>query len=146
MLGVEIDPAALQRLQLGSAPFNEPGLDEAIAAHHATGRMRFTNSYADAAAFADIHFVCVPTPQQQGGLAADLTATEAAITTLATHADRPTLIVGKSSVPVGTTARLAKLTEMPWRPSATQQVPTFAPCPAPSPSTPGSARPCSTLV
>lgn len=111
VLGVEVDPAALQRLRLGSAPFDEPGLDEAIAAHLATGRMRFTNSYADAAAYADIHFVCVPTPQQQGGLAADLTATEAAITTLAAYADRPTLIVGKSSVPVRTTAWLGKLTE-----------------------------------
>jgi UDPglucose 6-dehydrogenase len=122
VLGVEVDPAALQRLQLGSAQFNEPGLDEAIAAHHTTGRMRFTNSYLDAAAFADIHFVCVPTPQQQGELAADLTAVETAITTLAAHASRCTLIVGKSSIPVGTTARLGKLADQAAAPGVTVDV------------------------
>ena len=70
--------------------------------------MRFTTSYAEAAEFGDVHFICVGTPQQAGSDAADLTYVDAAFTTLARHLRRRTLVVGKSTVPVGTAARLIR--------------------------------------
>src|SRR5262249_44437298 len=78
----------------------------------ASGRLRFTDSYAEVAAYGDLHFVCVGTPQQAESLAADVSQVEAAIAGLAPHLDRPTLVVGKSTVPVGTAERMsARLTE-----------------------------------
>ncbi|MFJ6354855.1 UDP-glucose dehydrogenase family protein [Streptomyces sp. NPDC092046] len=122
VLGVEADLATLAKLQAGRAPFDEPGLGETIAQHAVTGRMRFTDSYDDAAAFADVHFVCVPTPQQHGALAADLSFIEAAVTGLARRARRDCLIVAKSSVPVGTADRLGQLAHQAARPGVTVSV------------------------
>lgn len=109
VLGVEVSPAVLGRLSQGFAPFDEQGLGEAIAEHHGLGRLKFTGSYEEAAVFADVHFVCVPTPQQDGGLGADLSAIESAVISLASRASGRCLIVGKSSVPVGTAARMGQL-------------------------------------
>ncbi|MEP6762602.1 MAG: UDP-glucose/GDP-mannose dehydrogenase family protein, partial [Sporichthyaceae bacterium] len=75
--------------------------------HVEAGRLRFTTSYAEAAAFGDVHFLCVGTPQKKGEYAADLTYVDAVVDGLAPHLDRPCLVVGKSTVPVGTAARLA---------------------------------------
>ncbi|MFD4319010.1 UDP-glucose dehydrogenase family protein [Streptomyces sp. NPDC058548] len=122
VLGVEPDPRTLATLRSGQAPFDEPGLGEAIAKHAATGQMQFTDSYDDAVAFADIHFVCVPTPQKDGALAADLSYIEAAITGLAQRARRDCLIVAKSSVPVGTAQRLNHQAAEAARPGVTVSV------------------------
>ncbi|WP_369380440.1 UDP-glucose/GDP-mannose dehydrogenase family protein [Streptomyces sp. cg36] len=116
VLGVEPDPKTLGRLTSGLAPFDEPDLGATIAKHAASGTMRFTASYDDAARFADIHFVCVPTPQTAGALAADLSYIEAAVASLAHRARRDCLIVAKSSVPVGTMDRLATLATGAARP------------------------------
>src|SRR5437899_3158605 len=109
VIGVDAEPAKVEKLSSGVVPFYEPGLDERIAEQLASGRLRFTTSYADAAANADVHFVCVGTPQQVGGNAADLSYVNAAFSELAGHLDRPSLVVGKSTVPVGTAGRLAEL-------------------------------------
>ncbi|MFF6888614.1 UDP-glucose dehydrogenase family protein [Streptomyces sp. NPDC012421] len=122
VLGVESDPHALAELRAGRAPFDEPGLSETIGKHTADGRMRFTDSYGEAAAFADVHFVCVPTPQQTGSLAADLSFIEAAVTGLAERAHRDCLIVAKSSVPVGTAHRLSDQAAEVARPGVTVSV------------------------
>ncbi|WP_103529561.1 UDP-glucose/GDP-mannose dehydrogenase family protein [Streptomyces sp. SM12] len=122
VLGVETDPSALARLQAGQAPFDEPGLAETIGRHTATGRMRFTHSYEQAVAFADLHFVCVPTPQKAGALAADLSFITAAVTGLAQRAQRDCLIVAKSSVPVGTTRHLGAETAKAARPGVTVRI------------------------
>ncbi|MEY9874026.1 UDPglucose 6-dehydrogenase [Streptacidiphilus sp. MAP12-33] len=108
VLGLDVDPDRIAALAAGRLPFYEPGLDELITTHVASGRLRFTTSYAEVAAFGEIHFSCVGTPQQPGSQAADLRYVEAVVESLAPHLDRPTLVVGKSTVPVGTAARLAR--------------------------------------
>lgn len=107
VLGVEVDPARLAMLRSGTVPFFEPGLEELLTRQVASGRLRFTDSAAEAAEFADVHFLAVGTPQRAEGLAADLRYVDHAIETLAPHLTRPCVIAGKSTVPVGTAARLA---------------------------------------
>ena len=80
----------------------EPGLDELLQRGLAAGRLRFTTSYAEAAAFADLHFVCVGTPQQPGEYAADVSSLDAVVDGLAPHLVEPAVVVGKSTVPIGT--------------------------------------------
>ncbi|MEZ5093359.1 UDP-glucose/GDP-mannose dehydrogenase family protein [Nocardioides sp.] len=107
VLGVETDEARRATLAAGEVPFYEPGLAELLGRHVASGRLRFTGSAAEAADFGDLHFLCVGTPQSASGLGADVSQVDAAIDALAPHLTRPALVVGKSTVPVGTAARLA---------------------------------------
>jgi UDPglucose 6-dehydrogenase len=107
VLGMEIDAEKREALARGEAPMYEPQLDELLARTVASGQLRFTDSYAEVAAFGEVHFVCVGTPQQPERLAADVSQVESAISGLAPHLDRPTLVVGKSTVPVGTAGRMA---------------------------------------
>jgi UDPglucose 6-dehydrogenase len=107
VLGHDVDGDKLERLSRGDLPFYEPGLPELLQRGLASGRLRFTADPAEVAAFADVHFVCVGTPQRPGGYAADLSSLDAAADALAPHLGRPTLVVGKSTVPVGTAQRLA---------------------------------------
>ena len=86
--------------------FYEPGLEEVLKRNVDAGRLRFTSSYEEAAAFADVHFIAVATPQKQGEFAADLKYVDAVIETLAPLLTGPSVIFGKSTVPVGTAARL----------------------------------------
>lgn len=107
VLGLDIDQAKVDTLNSGRIPFFEPGLDDVLQRALATGRLRFTTSFEEIAEFGDVHFLCVGTPQTKGGVAADLSQVDGAIESLAPHLNRPTLVVGKSTVPVGTAARLA---------------------------------------
>ncbi|MCX5560047.1 UDP-glucose/GDP-mannose dehydrogenase family protein [Streptomyces sp. NBC_00038] len=118
VLGVDVVPEKVAALQAGRVPFHEPGLAELIAKHTASGRLRFTTDYAEAGAFADVHFVCVGTPQRKGSEGADLTYVDAAFAAIAEHAAEGALLVGKSTVPVGTAERLASLhdAEVAWNP------------------------------
>lgn len=111
VIGVDVDEAKLARLSAGEAPFFEPGINEVLKANLDAGRLRFTSSYAEAADFADVHFVGAATPQKRGELAADLTYVDSVVTTLAPLLRRPTVIYGKSTVPVGTAARLSDLAQ-----------------------------------
>ncbi len=106
VVGIDSDPARVDRLSSGSAPFHEPGLDDLLAEGVGSGRLVFDTAPA-AAAVADVHFLCVGTPQRAGSHAADLSALHGAVATLVPHLDRPCLVVGKSTVPVGTAAALA---------------------------------------
>jgi len=108
VLGVDVDERKVELLASGEVPFFEPGLPELLVKALESGRLRFTTSYAEAAEFGEVHFICVGTPQQAGSDAADLTYVDAAFTTLARHLRRRTLVVGKSTVPVGTAARLTR--------------------------------------
>jgi len=113
VLGMEIDPAKREALTRGEVPFYEPHLEELLRKSVASGRLRFTDSYAEVSAFGDLHFMCVGTPQQPESMAADVSQVENAITGLAPHLDRPALVVGKSTVPVGTAERMAaRLTDL----------------------------------
>jgi UDPglucose 6-dehydrogenase len=102
VLGVDVDAAKIAKFAAGEVPFHEPGLDDLLARNLATGRLRFTTDYQEAAEFGDVHFICVGTPQRADGMAADLSYVESAVTSLAPHLTRRALIVGKSTVPVGT--------------------------------------------
>ncbi|MFI7544410.1 UDP-glucose dehydrogenase family protein [Actinoplanes sp. NPDC049599] len=109
VLGVDVDAEKVARLNSGEVPFFEPGLPELLTKALETGRLRFTTSYREAGEFGDVHFICVGTPQRRGSEAADLTYVDASVTALAAHLHRRALVVGKSTVPVGTAARLAEL-------------------------------------
>ena len=108
VLGLDVDAERIARLSAGDLPFYEPGLEPVLRRGLETGRLRFTTSYEEAAEFGDVHFLCVGTPQKAGEYAADLSFVDAAVASLAPLLQRPCLIVGKSTVPVGTAARLAE--------------------------------------
>nr|WP_206323319.1 UDP-glucose/GDP-mannose dehydrogenase family protein [Streptomyces sp. HNM0574] len=108
VLGVDIDPDRVAALSAGRAPLRETGLDALLARTVADGKLRFTTSLAEAAAFARLHFVCVGTPQLSGGQAADLRHVDAVFDGLARSLRPGSLVVGKSTVPVGTADRLAR--------------------------------------
>lgn len=109
VIGVDIDPHKIEALASGEVPFFEPGLPELLRKVLDTGRLRFTTDIAEAGRDADIHFICVGTPQQAGSYAADLTFVDASVRALAPHLDRRSLVVGKSTVPVGTAERLTHM-------------------------------------
>lgn len=111
VIGVDVDEHKVAELSVGRVPFYEPGLPELLAETLATGRLSFTTSFQEAANGADVHFVCVGTPQQYNSNAADLRYVDAAFTELAHHISRRALVVGKSTVPVGTAARLTELVQ-----------------------------------
>lgn len=106
VVGIDVDASRIASLQRGTAPFHEPQLDELLTESLATGRLRFTTDMAEASG-ADVHFVAVGTPQQDGAHAADLTYVDAAIDALLPHLRAGDVVAGKSTVPVGTAARLA---------------------------------------
>ncbi|MFI1094745.1 UDP-glucose dehydrogenase family protein [Streptomyces sp. NPDC020917] len=113
VLGLDIDPAKTELLAAGKTPMYEPGLEELLARHVAgiegsSGRLRFTDSWEELAGFGDVHFVCVNTPQKHGEYACDMSYVDSAFAMLAPHLREPALVVGKSTVPVGSAARLAR--------------------------------------
>ena len=107
VLGVDVDEAKLAKLAAGELPFYEPGLPAVLRRNLNSGSLRFTTSYEEAADFANVHFIAVGTPQKHGELAADLRYVDAVIESLAPLLTRPAAILGKSTVPAGTAARLA---------------------------------------
>ncbi|MBD0740468.1 UDP-glucose dehydrogenase family protein [Streptomyces sp. CBMA29] len=113
VLGLDIVPSKIEMLSQGRVPMYEPGLEEMLARHVAgiegsSGRLRFTTSWEEVAEFGDVHFVCVNTPQKHGEYACDMSYVESAFASLAPHLRRPALVVGKSTVPVGSAAGLAE--------------------------------------
>ncbi|MFG2227787.1 UDP-glucose dehydrogenase family protein [Streptomyces sp. NPDC048644] len=109
VLGMDLDIDKVHTLNSGKAPFFERGLDELLAKHTASGQLKFTASYAEAAEFADLHFIGVGTPQQPGTNAYDLTHLFDAARKLAPGLTRPAVVAVKSTVPVGTAPRVAEL-------------------------------------
>ncbi len=106
VIGIDVDETKIGRLATGEVPFFEPGLPELLSKHVATGRLRFTTDLS-AVADAEVHFVCVGTPQKPGEFAADLQYVDAAFAAVGKVAASGSIAVGKSTVPVGTAARLA---------------------------------------
>jgi UDPglucose 6-dehydrogenase len=111
VLGVDVDPAKIDALASGRVPFYEPGLPEKLREALDAGRLRFTTDFDEAAAFGDVHFICVGTPQAPGSHAADMRYVDSAFTELARRITRKALLVGKSTVPVGTADRLTALVQ-----------------------------------
>ena len=105
VIGVDVDPGKIALLTAGRVPFYEPGLEELLQREITSGRLTFSTDF-NAIADADVHFICVGTPQQEGSLAADLKYVDAALDAVAAICKPGSLVVGKSTVPVGTAARL----------------------------------------
>jgi len=108
VIGVDIDPGKVAKLAAGDIPFYEPGLRELLTDNLAAGRLRFTTDYDLAADFADVHFLGVGTPQKKGEYGADLSHVHAVIDNLVPRLTRAAVLVGKSTVPVGTAAELVE--------------------------------------
>src|SRR5262245_3578946 len=107
VLGVDSRAERIASLAAGEAPVYEPGLADLLADGIRLGRLSFGTSLAQAARFGEVHFICVGTPQLPGSQAADVGNVMAAIDGLAPHLVGQPLVVGKSTVPVGTAAGLA---------------------------------------
>ena len=108
VIGLDVDADKIALLRKGVVPFYEPDLPDLLEKHNGRG-LRFTTDYTEIAESADIHFVCVGTPQLPGQYGADLRHVESAFTSLARHLTRQALVVGKSTVPAGTAVRMAQL-------------------------------------
>ena len=106
VVGVDIDREKVEALVAGQAPFYEPGLPELLRMGIESGRLRFSTDLTEVAG-STVHFVCVGTPQQESSNAADLTHLNAAFQALAGVVAEGDVVVGKSTVPVGTAAELA---------------------------------------
>jgi UDPglucose 6-dehydrogenase len=122
VVGVDTDPEKVALLQSGKLPFYEPGLDTLLEQEMKTGRLSFTTDFS-AVKDADVHFVCVGTPQSKDGLAADLTYVKSAVAAIAPHLKDGSLVVGKSTVPVGTAqglraelSKIAPQADLAWNP------------------------------
>ena len=123
VLGVDTDARKIEQLNAGHLPFYEPGLGDLLRSGLDSGRLTFTTSYAQAAAFGDVHFICVGTPPQPGSNSADVSQVDGCVAALAPLLNQPCLVAGKSTVPVGTARRLAaelaeagRRTELAWNP------------------------------
>ena len=122
VVGIDTDQSKVDLLSKGELPFYEPALDTLLASEIKTGRLTFTTDFS-AAADADIHFICVGTPQSKDGLAADLTYVKSAVAGIAPYLKDGSLVVGKSTVPVGTAqalraelAKIAPQADLAWNP------------------------------
>jgi UDPglucose 6-dehydrogenase len=122
VIGVDLDPAKIDLLSQGKVPFYEPDLEELLAEQIKSGRLKFSKDISDIAD-CDVHFICVGTPQVKNGIAADLTYVNGAVESIAPIIKSGSLVVGKSTVPVGTAARLRDLlmkvnptTDLAWNP------------------------------
>ena len=105
VLAIDVDAEKIAMAARGEVPFFEPGLEPLLRKNLDSGRLRFTMSFAEVGEFGDIHFLCVGTPEGESGVA-DLSSVYTAAEALAPHLASPCLIVGKSTVPVGTARRV----------------------------------------
>ena len=105
VIGFDTEASKIDLLSKGKVPFYEPELEELLSEQIKSGRLTFTNNVADLAD-ADVHFVCVGTPQIKNGNAADLTYVNSALESIAKYVKPGGLVVGKSTVPVGTATKL----------------------------------------
>ena len=122
VVGIDNDAQKIESLIRGELPFYEPGLEELLQTQLASGRLTFSTNYSDLDD-CDVHFICVGTPQQQDSFAADLKYVESAFSALVPHLKKGSLVVGKSTVPVGTAqklqedlSRLAPQSDLAWNP------------------------------
>jgi UDPglucose 6-dehydrogenase len=108
VIGIDVDERKIAELSEAEAPFYEPGLADLLREVQTTGQLTFTTDIA-AAAGSDVHFICVGTPQLKGENGADMSYVDAAALSLAPHLHPGDVVVGKSTVPVGTASRLERL-------------------------------------
>ena len=107
VIGIDTDAAKIADLSSGRAPFFEPGLPELLLDSLESGRLRFSTDMAEVQS-SQVHFICVGTPQKPGEYAADVQYVDAAFNALMPFLQPGSIAVGKSTVPVGTAARIAE--------------------------------------
>lgn len=107
VIAVDVDAEKVAALSAGNAPFFEPGLPEILNSSLASGRLRFTTDISEVEG-SQLHFIAVGTPQSDDSGAADIRFVDAAIDALLPHLGPADVVVGKSTVPVGTAQRLAE--------------------------------------
>ncbi len=107
---LDIDAAKVERLNAGQIPIFEPGLEDLVARNRDGGRLRFTNDVASAIRDADVVFIAVGTPSRADG-GADLSQVDSVAIAVREHAEKELVLVNKSTVPVGTNARVRRLVE-----------------------------------
>ncbi|MFC8316397.1 UDP-glucose dehydrogenase family protein [Gordonia sp. NPDC057258] len=107
VLGVEIDVEKMNQLAAGEIPFYEPGLPQLLKKHLESGNLQISDSYEEAAQWGEVFFIAVGTPQKKGEYAADLKYVNGVIDSLVPHLTKDALILGKSTVPVGTCDELS---------------------------------------
>ncbi|MDP7524051.1 MAG: UDP-glucose/GDP-mannose dehydrogenase family protein, partial [Arenicellales bacterium] len=105
VLCMDVDKDKVKQLQNGSIPIYEPGLEELVRSNTTVGRLRFTASLSAAVKFADVLFIAVGTPPGENG-SADLAHVLGAAKGIGELLSNPLVIVNKSTVPVGTAARV----------------------------------------
>lgn len=108
VVGIDVSEPRIAALSQAKAPFYEPGLEDLLRDVQETGRLTFTTDIS-AAAGSDVHFICVGTPQKKGENGADMAFVDAAAMSLMPYVEPGNLVVGKSTVPVGTADRMALL-------------------------------------
>jgi UDPglucose 6-dehydrogenase len=106
----DVDEAKVTRLNAGEIPIFEPGLEQLVSRNGKAGRLSFTSAVDKAISDADIIFIAVGTPSRPDG-GADLSAVDAVALSVKEHATRECVLVAKSTVPVGTNARIRRLVE-----------------------------------
>ena len=109
VIGIEANPKRLSDLQNGVVPFFEPGLDEALQSVIAKGNIKFQEDHTEESREADLHFLCVGTPQLPGSYAANTEYLHQAVKALAPYLREDAVVAGKSTVPVGTSAALTAI-------------------------------------
>lgn len=111
VVGLEADQDKLKTLSEGKVPFYEPHLDDALEVALSSGRLTFQVGQDANTADGDIHWICVGTPQTEGSKSANLSYVESAAKAAAANLKEGATIVGKSTVPVGTSVVLKKIIE-----------------------------------
>jgi len=106
---VDVDEGKIRALEAGRIPIYEPGLDDLVRRNTGAGRLRFSTSFADTIGAADLVFIAVGTPSRRGDGHADLKYVYAAATTIAAHLEGYTVVVDKSTVPVGTAREVRRI-------------------------------------
>ncbi|GAA4908499.1 UDPglucose 6-dehydrogenase [Stackebrandtia albiflava] len=122
VLGYDVDEGRIAKFNAGELPFYERGLDELLVKNLANGRLRFTTDVDEVAEFGDVHFLCVGTPSRADSHSADLSYLESCVTTLAPRLTRRCIIVGKSTVPVGTSSWVQQLIDRHSKPDVDVEV------------------------
>ena len=106
---VDIDEAKIRQLEKGVMPIYEPGLKELVEKSVSEGRLEFTTDYSKIVAQSDLIFIAVGTPTRRGDGHADLSYVYQAAKDIAKHLTNYTLIVDKSTVPVGTARNVHRI-------------------------------------
>jgi len=108
VLCIDVDPNKIKRLNAGDIPIHEPGLDTMVARNRVAERLKFSTSYPDAVKHASVIFIAVGTPSDEDG-SADLSHVLTCARTLGEHLTQDTLVIVKSTVPVGTNDQVATM-------------------------------------